>query len=192
MRALSLFAILLMAVLLSNSGPAQAEPKDTRPPEALERAYVGLALDFESHEICKRISPKAMERNAGNTPGRQIYFTRSECFFFLALRTLNPFLCGEVVQAKAFMMNGRGFTQKQCEQEVNELARGNRRFEADITFDHQGVLRAAGYTDAHVKAVIKDHPTQTSWMDFYHYQIKNNGGAFQQRMMKSLPDFSKR
>ena len=76
----------LACIVITVGHAAAAE----RPPNAFERAYTALALDFESHEPCAKISPRAVTRAPFNSPGTRVYFERSRCFLSLAHRTLNP------------------------------------------------------------------------------------------------------
>jgi hypothetical protein len=151
----------------------------------LERAYTALALDMESHEVCAKISPRAVSRAPFNSPGTQAYFERSRCFQTLAQRTLNPYLCRWVRPAAETPKEGAYFTRENCE----SLVREGKAFRANISFDHELVLRALGYGDEDVTRRIPDHPSQTSWMAFYYDFFRRGDGELQRRF-KDLPDFS--
>ncbi len=77
-------------VLLSGLAVAAVHGAETRKPNAFERAYTALALDFESHEPCTKISPRALVRAPFNSPGTRVYFARSRCFLSVAHSTLIP------------------------------------------------------------------------------------------------------
>lgn len=161
--------------------------EDSHLPSDLERAYVGLALDTERYDICSKISPQSREGYLLNSPGTQVYYTRSACYQYLARRTLNPFFCRQVREAQSgWFQSGDHFSKKNCE----KLVKSGKTFRAHLGFDHEIVLRAAGYTDEDVRETIVDHPRPGSWMEFYHgFQRRNDGSLLQK--LNDLPDFSR-
>lgn len=172
---LAVFLFLILETCLL--GPALAE--ETRQPKPLEHAYIGFALDLEDHNVCQKISPRALERAPFNSPGTQVYYSRSACFLYLAHRTLNPYFCREVRQAKSgFLQSGSHFSREKCE----ALVKSGQPFRASMGFDHELILRAMGYTEADLK--------DGSWSDFYHGFWRRNDGSMQHRV-KNLPDFAK-
>ena len=151
---------------------------ETRSPTPLERAYVGFALDQGNHEICRKISPRSLERASFNSPGTRKYYTRSACFLYLAHRTLNSYLCQEVREAKGwFLRSGKYFSRENCE---NLVKSGNSQ-RANMGFDHEVILRALGYTEVDLG--------EQDWLEFYHGFRRRNDGSLQHRI-KDLPDFS--
>lgn len=175
-------AVMLLGGLLIATAAQSAE---TRNPNNFERAYTAMALDFESHEPCARISPRALVRAPFNSPGTRVYFERSRCFLSLAWRTLNPYFCRQVVAASADAKAGGHFTRENCA----ALVAAGRPFRAGLTFDHRLVLQSLGYDDADVAARFPKHPADDSWMLFYHDFFRRSDGELQQRL-RSLPDFS--
>lgn len=178
-----LSALALLCTVFLKAGWAG---QGSHPPAPLERAYVGLALDTERHDICAKISPRSRESYLLNSSGTQVYYTRSACYQYLAQRTLNPFFCRQVKEAKSgWFLSGHHFSPESCK----TLVSSGKPFRAHIGFDHEKVLRAAGYTDADVKAIIADHPRPGSWSEFYHgFQKRNDGSLL--RKLDNLPDFS--
>jgi hypothetical protein len=168
-----------MLALAAIKAPQTVRAEETRAPKLLERAYVGLAMDMEDHAVCKKISPRALERAPFNSFGTQVYYTRSACFFYLAARTLNPYLCGEVKEAKGGLFtSGSYFSAASCERLVGQ----GHSMVAQFPFDHELVLRALGYTDADLR--------DEGWTEFYYGFQRDNDGSLQHRL-KNLPDFSK-
>ncbi len=172
-------------VLLSGFALTAAYGAETRKPNAFERAYTALALDFESHEPCAKISPRALVRAPFNSPGTRIYFERSRCFLSVAHSTLNPYFCRQVVSADSSKSAGGYFTRANCE----ALVAAGRPFRARLSFDHKLVLKALGYHDADVAARFPKHPADDSWMLFYHDFFRRSDGALQHRLV-NLPDFN--
>ena len=150
----------------------------------LEHAYIALALDMESHEVCAKISPRSVSRAPFNSPGTRAYFARSRCFQTLASRTLNAYLCRWVKPESETPRDGAYFTRENCE----SLMREGKVFGANISFDHELVLKALGYTDEDVARLIPKQPDVDSWMLFY-YKFRYRDGEMQRRL-KDLPDFS--
>ncbi len=180
------FALALLACLLAVAGGAAAEPGE-RKPNAFERAYIAIALDIESHEPCRKISPRAIVRAPFNSPGTRVYFARSRCFFVVAHQTLNPYICRWVVPASDSASKGGYFTRANCQ----ALVAKGRAYNVHLSFDHGLVLKALGYTDEDVKRRFPRHPEEDSWMFFYHDFFRRADGSLQRRL-KNLPDFSRR
>ena len=174
-----------MALLGGFAIATAAQGAETRKPNDFERAYTALALDFESHEPCAKISPRALVRAPFNSPGTRVYFERARCFLNLARRTLNPYFCREVVAASADAKAGGYFTRGNCEL----LVAAGRQFGAQLSFDHRLVLEALGYDDADVARRFPNHPAEDSWMLFYHGFFRRSDGELQHRLA-NLPDFS--
>ncbi len=175
----------LPVALLLLTTPALAAD---RAPLPLERAYLGFALDVERHEVCAKISPRAVDRASLSAPGRQVYYVRSHCFMTLARRTGNPHFCQFVTEARAPGLDGGTFTPDLCRA---GLADG-RFFRASIGFDHKLIGQALGFTDADVKAQYQVHPARPYWTEFYYAFVRRLGAAEFQRRLGRLPDFSAR
>jgi hypothetical protein len=177
------FASLVLSLLFCFAladGAAGAE----RATNDLEHAYIALALDMESHEVCAKISPRSVTRAPFNSPGTRTYFARSRCFQTLASRTRNAYFCRWVKPAAETPRDGAYFTRENCE----SLVREGKVFRASISFDHELVLKALGYTDEDVARRIPEQPEVNSWMLFY-FDSRYRDAEMQQRL-KNLPDFS--
>lgn len=179
------FSRLVLSLLFCLALPfAVIAASDERKTNDLEHAYIALALDMESHEVCAKISPRSVTRAPFNSPGTRAYFARSRCFQTLAQRTLNAYLCRWVKPAAETPTDGAYFTWENCE----SLVREGKVFRASISFDHALVLKAMGYTDDEVACRVPEHPSDTSWMLFYIGSRHRDNEM--QRRLKDLPDFS--
>ncbi|NNE83375.1 MAG: hypothetical protein HKN28_05330 [Alphaproteobacteria bacterium] len=164
----------------SNVSAQEAE----RRPNDFERAYTAIALDMESADLCGKISPNAVSRAPFNSTGTRIVSERSRCFFNVALRTLNPHHCGDVRQVGSRRQGGH-YSNANCQ----KLIAQGRRFNASLSFNHKLILQAVGYTDADVTARFPRHPTEDSWLPYYHSFFRLSDGGLQRRLPR-LPDFS--
>jgi hypothetical protein len=165
--------------------PPSVATAETRNPNAFELAYTAMALDFGSHELCKRISPDAESRLLFNNPGTQIYRERSRCFLYAAVSTLNPYLCQFVVEASGWLHDGGYFSRENCEALVSE---GNP-FNFSLSFDRKRVLTEMGYSAAETAEASPGEPEEAAWHRFYLNAVGRDGD-FQQRLQR-LPDFTK-
>ena len=179
-RGFAGFVLPLLFCLALPDGAAGAE----RVTNDLEHAYIALALDMESHEVCAKISPRSVTRAPFNSPGTRTYFARSRCFQTLASRTSNAYFCRWVKPAAETPRDGTYFTRENCE----SLVREGKVFGASISFDHELVLKALGYTDEDVARRIPEQPEVDSWMLFYVDSRYRD--AEMQRRLENLPDFS--
>lgn len=175
-------AVLCLALTLH---AVAASADETRKPNEFERAYTAMALDMESPRLCARISPKAESLALFNSPGTQIYRERSRCFLYIAVKTLNPYLCQDVVEVNGWLHDGSYFSRENCERLVAE----GRPFNFNLSFDHALILREMGYGDTDVSARFAKHPNEPAWFDFYLDALSRGNGDFQQRLDR-LPDFS--
>lgn len=180
----SLVALFFVACAWVLSAPSDAKAEDERPPNAFETAYTALALDTEVHGLCENIAPSARTTAAFNSPGTQTYFERSRCFLYVAVKTLNPYLCRGVVEATHRLWSGDYFSRENCERLVAQ----GRPFNFSLSFDHALILGAMGYGDAAVSARFPNHPREPAWLDFYFDSLARSDGEFQQRLAR-LPDF---
>ena len=178
-RILLLLAVLTFSVALASDARAAApaaapvaapEIRDVTP---VEKAYVGFALDQKNPTVCAKISPLALETNRMLMAGRQVYFTRSACFMYLAQLTLKPEYCSAVKEAPGgFFVKGWYFMQKNCE----KLASSGKPLQMAFTVDAQLIMKHLGYSEAELNG--------RSWIQFYQ-DIRLNQD-------KSLPDRIKR
>lgn len=159
---------------------------DTRRPNEFERAYTAMALDTLSRGLCAKISPHAESRAFFNSPGTQIYRERSRCFLYVAVKSLNSFLCREVIEATAWFYDGSYFSRKNCQRLVSQ----GQPFNFSLSFDHALIMRKMGYGDDTISARFPEHPGEPAWLKFYLDALKRGDGDFQRRL-GGLPDFSR-
>jgi hypothetical protein len=176
---------LVLLCLASALWAAAAQAEETRKPNAFELAYTAMALDMESPQLCAKISPRAESSALFNSPGTQVYRERSRCFLYVAVKSLNPSLCREVVEADAWFHDGSYFSRDSCERLVAE----GRPFNFNLSFDHAQVLQEMGYGDADISARFAKHPGEPAWFEFYLDALSRGDADFQRRLSR-LPDFS--
>ena len=177
------FGIAIVLLVLLRPSPLGAE---TRKPNRLERAYTALVTHGYSASLCEKISPKALNRFSFNSPGSQISYKRSECFFYAAATELNNSYCNEVVEATAWFLDGSGFSPESC----RDFVTAGKPLRATIGIaDHEELLRAAGFDDEDLEEELPDADPEMAWMDFYYHLKRNSGGRLQQSFER-LPDFS--
>ena len=177
--------IAAVALLLLAGPGAAASAADARPPNGLERAYTAMVQDGYGASLCEKISPNATTRAAFNSSGTQIYHERSACYFYAAATELNDYYCPRVIEAGSWFLNGDYFSPESCRRFV---ARGQA-WRATTGFDHEALLRAAGYTEADLRARIPDADPATAWLEFYLSFRRDSDGGLQRRLDR-LPDFS--
>ena len=175
---------LCIIALLVALWPAVGMAAQTREPNAFELAYTAIALDTDMHDLCAKISPLAESRLLFNSPGTQVYRERSRCYLYVAVNTLNPHLCRQVIEAHAWFHDGSYFSRPSCEQLV---AKG-RPFNFTVSFDHALILKEMGYDEAEVRARFPRETDEPPWHRFYLDALGPGGGEFQRRLRR-LPDF---
>jgi len=180
--AILFFGIAIVLLVLLRPSPLGAE---TRKPNRLERAYTALVTHGYSASLCEKISSKALDRFSFNSPGSQISYQRSECFFYAAATELNNSYCNEVVEATAWFLDGSRFSPESC----RDFVTAGKPWSATIGFNHEELLRAAGFDDTDLAKAVPAAEPDIAWLDFYYHLKRNSGGRLQQSF-ELLPDFS--
>jgi hypothetical protein len=158
---------------------------DTRKPHSLEKAYTAMVQDGYNASLCNRISPKALNRFSFNSPGSQISYQHSECFFYAAATELNDTYCNEIIEAKAWFLDGSRFSPESC----RDFVAAGKPWLATTSFNHEELLRAAGFDDTDLAKAVPSADTDIAWMQFYYSFQNHSDGRLQQRL-DQLPDFS--
>lgn len=164
---------------------ATTHADETRAPNEFERAYTAMAIDLDAHDLCTKISANAQEKNWFNSRGTQSYKERSRCFLYVAVNTLNPYLCRYVVEHSDWLHNGSYYSLDNC----RELVAAGRPFNFSLSFNRALIMRHMGYRDSDVAERFPGLQGEHAWHRFYLDVRKRGGGLFQQRLTK-LPDFS--
>jgi len=185
MRRSSKLTMLLSFGAIVALWPINLAAADSRKPNDFELAYTAMALDTSSHGLCAKISPKAETRALFNSPGTQVYKERSRCFLYVAVKSLNPALCRDVIEVDAWILDGSYFSRENCERLVSK----GQPFNFSLSFDHAQVLKAMGYRDEDVEARFPGRAGALPWLEFYLDAIRRGDGDFQRRLER-LPDFS--
>ncbi len=140
----------------------------------LEFAYSFLASDLLLADICRKISPGAFLTASMSRSGTQISLIRSQCFYYLALRSADAGYCSEVQAVSTFLLNGSQLGRTQCQRDV-EAGRTLR-----VTGgDSEWLLRFMG--------VVQEPAAQRSWDSLYREMLRKGDLAVRAGM---LPDFS--
>lgn len=116
-----------------------------RKANSLEFAYTYFAADRWMPEICEKISPEAYLAAARGGRGYQISYTRSECYYNLALEARYAEYCTHVVPKPSRFLDGRAMTEEACRAEVAKGSGLN-----SVGGDYTLVARFLGLTDAEV------------------------------------------
>ncbi len=91
-------------------------PQDAgqRKANAFEFAYSYLAPEFNMPCLCEKIAADAVLTAPWGGQGHQITFTRSDCFFYMALKTGDASYCDRVRPAAHPILDGRAMTPENC------------------------------------------------------------------------------
>ena len=177
-RCLAIWGVAVSGVV----GAAAAA--DGRDPNPFERAYTTIALDVESPDLCFKISPRAEMRASFNSPGTQIYAERSRCFMYVAVKTLNAYLCREVVARGDAGFSGDYFSRENCEKLVENGKPYNFSTASQPEVTLKAALEVLGYG---VAPGHEDDPV--AWMTRYA-EVRFTANF--QHGLARLPDFSTR
>jgi hypothetical protein len=180
--SLRFVVVTIIALVVTHTSALAA---DTRKPHSLERAYTAMVQGGYNANLCDRISPKALNRFSFNSPGSQISYQRSECFFYAAATELNDAYCNEIIEAKAWFLDGSRFSPESC----RDFVAAGKPWLATTSFNHEELLRAAGFDDTDLAKAVPAAETDIAWMQFYYSFQNHSDGRLQQRL-DQLPDFS--
>ena len=180
--ALRFVVVIIIALVVTHTS---ALAVDTRKPHDLEKAYTAMVQGGYNANLCDRISPQALNRFSFNSPGSQISCQRSECFFYAAATELNNSYCSEVVEATAWFLDGSRFSPESC----RDFVTTGKPWSATTSFNHEELLRAAGFVDTDLAKAVPAAEPDFAWMQFYYSFQNHSDGRLQQRL-NQLPDFS--
>lgn len=177
------------ATILALISLAACGAPEGRDPNDFERVYTVLALEFEEHRYCAKISPQARILASFNSSGTLLYYARSQCFMYLALRTQNAALCRQVRELDHFWYSGDYFSPQHCRSQIaaGVVFRANLGWPSSVS--HEMVLRAIGYGEDDLRRRFPDREPAGAWFDFFHDFRRRGDGTLQQRLL-GLPDFA--
>ncbi|MEK6563663.1 MAG: hypothetical protein AABZ65_01385 [Candidatus Omnitrophota bacterium] len=157
--------------------------KDCRDANELEWSYMGIALDMKSPAMCYRISPRATMGGGFASPGDQIEYARSSCFYALATELKNKELCNEVKSISTPYLDGSAISKDSCIQDIdNNSSRGE-----GAVSDAESLLRKMGYVEADIPGKYR----KNGFVDYFSFYLDIvRTEDFKQRL-NILPDFSK-
>jgi peroxiredoxin len=179
---------LAAATLLAGAAVGPAEALTTRHQTRLEIEYVELAKGSRLPQFCERIYPGATGGAGFNPRGSQSWFTRSLCYYDLAIATGNPIFCDQVHPYSTLFTSGSDYSASECRKKV---ARPEPRSgpPMNLIISVKPILLTMGYTEAKIPQVfLREVNEWDMWMAF----LESVAGTpdFAARIDR-LPDFSK-
>ena len=165
---------------------ASGSPQREATKEEVE--YAGVARDAGAPELCNKIYPKATQGWGFNRPGYQIQYTRSSCFFDVAVRTEKKELCDQVIPLSTFDLlggaDGSKISKTNCEKEVDKKKLATESDEGFTPYasllSYHRFLEQMGYTEKMISPSQKiARSEEDMWLNFYE-------------SMALTPDFRKR
>lgn len=125
------------------------------PPSPLDLLYHDLAVEIESIKPCYLIGPDVGSVAGLNAPGTRAAFTRSSCFFRVAVNRRDPDLCRPVRSVGTLWHSGADLGASRC----RELAAGHGPRYLSGFAQSEGVgplLTVLGFSDAERTALLAD------------------------------------
>lgn len=123
-------------------GMKEANTPRLLPSTDQDRFIYQVAVQFKQPELCQKISQYAVGNGSMDTPGYQVSYLQSECYFKLASAVGDISLCDKVRPVSQGMHDGSKYTPKSC--------REYRGYAAVGLVDPHTVgtwMRRLGYTD---------------------------------------------
>lgn len=162
-----------------------------REPNRYELAYQTIASWLEKPDMCYKISKQTVDAGAGFNPrGTQISYSRSSCFYTVALNAKNPFFCDEVKPLSTLSVDGSKISKEECQKMIQE---GFRAKSGNGSFGIEGprwLLMEMGYTEDMVPKRLKEEYSYDPRLYWYDYYLEiSQTKEFQEKII-SLPDFS--
>lgn len=126
MRQVHLALVLSASFLLTGCAPHLNlnAPFESRPPNRYESFFVDVASDFGAPEVCEKISSRAVRESWSLGSGEwDVHTTRSECYFYAAIKTKDAALCSRVRRSITLPSNEGPFSASACRQFIQENQR---------------------------------------------------------------------
>ena len=145
-------------------------PAGSRPPNEHELFYTAVAESFADPDLCKKISPNALEESGPDLGSLEwrVYQQRSACYFYAALKIKNVQLCDSVRRIITLPSNASFISRANC-REIIEKKNGQFGF-GPITYfrDLEKLLKEMGYRDKdRYTAEYSDHSVNDPVHRFY-------------------------
>ncbi len=174
-------AILAMFI----TGTATAGLQEFRQPNALEKAYFGIAADLRLPELCAKISGDALNRV------RKPTLVRSQCYYYVALNTRDTSHCTSVEPIPVGVGVMNWLTPERCELQVIRLQASDKPYLP--SFDFRVVIDAMGYTATELDPWLNTDG-RADWKSVSKAFASSEGTDRHRdflRRLAALPDFNK-
>jgi len=159
-------------------------------PTEFEWSYYAISVDIGNADLCYKISPEASTTTGSLAPGgAHIDYTRSECFYNVALKTKNSQLCKNVRRVMSFgFIDGSRYSERSCSKAI----KGNKESNGP-TPEAELIMRYLGYNDNDIENYKDDRIINNRLMVyeafFKLYLDESETEVFKNKLMM-LPDFS--
>jgi hypothetical protein len=158
------------ALLLVWWGAREATTQKLQPATDRDVFIYQVALEFKAPGLCEKIPRFAAGNRSGNTPGYQMNYLQSDCYFTLASALHDLSLCDKVMPVSSGMHDGSSYTPKSC--------RENRRYDSVEIVDPHTIstwISRLGYTDPEFYQLTYLNGNESPVYNAYD-RLKNDAG----------------
>ena len=143
-KKVSQWAVASAVIVLAGYGLDRAFTKPLLPPTDRDFFFFDVAVQFPAPDVCSKINPYALGSEAAfSTPGYQVSYLQSECYYDLAGVSGDLSLCEKVLTAHERGLDGSKYSPTGCKHQQNPYA-GPRFGAKDAAFEQ--IMRDLGYS----------------------------------------------
>jgi len=172
--------MLVIAILAAGGAAGPCLAGAEREQNEQEATYLIIARGTSLPQFCSRIYPGATHGLGFGSAGFQIYYTRSRCYFDVAVKTGDARLCDQVHTRSTLFLDGSGISRSECLKGVGGRKPGPKS-EPNVDFIFaKPILTQMGYTEAMIPPRLLGAVNEEQmWLDFLN-------------SIAATPDFTKR
>lgn len=114
--------------------------------------FLNTAVVNNDPSFCEKVYPAAYLTAAWNPSGKQVQYTKSECYWKIAVNTRGTSLCSKVKPVNMWFLNGSKMNEQSCREETQRFTdSGSKSTPHGGTFiafvDLEGLFLELGYAD---------------------------------------------
>ena len=109
-----LLRVLITALLVAGGAAGPGLAGTEREQNEQEATYLIIARGTGLPQFCSRIYPGATHGLGFNPAGFQTYYTRSRCYFDVAVKIGDVHLCDQVRTHSTVFLDGSGISRSEC------------------------------------------------------------------------------
>lgn len=126
--------------------------EDARRANKYDLLFFNTAVANNDPSFCEKVYPEAYLTAAWGRNGHQVTYTKSDCYWTIAVNTRDASLCSNVEPVSTWFLNGGGMNEQSCKEDIQKFVDSGSKStpygRTSIIFaDLESLFFELGYTD---------------------------------------------